>query len=212
MIIQWFGQTFIKLQTKSPQNGDSCLLIDPYAVKTVGLRQPKMEADLILFTTDKFDKKLRLPPDALVIKGPGEYETRQIFVYGQPEYNKEGVATDKIIYMIELEGMTVAHLGNISQTELSDSQLTYLENADILFVPVGGKDSLNAKQAAHIVQEIDPRVIIPIYYNFLGSKLALEKVDNFIKELGLTKYEKTDKLRLSVRDLPQEESRLYILG
>jgi len=212
MIIQCFGQTFIKLQIKSPQNGDSYLLIDPYQVKTVGLRQPKMEADLVLSTIGEFDKKLPLPDEALFISGSGEYETKQIFVYGQAETDKENLPTGRTIYMIEAENMTLVHLGNISQTELTDQQLGYMENADVLFVPVGGKDSLNAKQAAHIVQQVDPRVIIPIYYNFPGSRLPLDKVDPFIRELGRTKFDKVDKLRLSRRDLPQEESRLFVIN
>lgn len=212
MTIQWLGQTFIRLQLKSPQNGDSYLLIDPYQVKTVGLRQPKMEADLMLSTAGEFDKKISLPNDTLIIRGPGEYETKQIFVYGQAEIGKEDIPTGKTIYMIEAESMTLVHLGNISQTELTDRQLGYMENADVLFVPVGGKDSLNAKQAAHIVQQVDPRVIVPIYYNFPGSRLFLDKVDPFIKELGRTKFDKVDKLRLSLRDLPQDESRLFVIN
>jgi len=212
MVIQWFGQTFIKLQIKSPQNGDSYLLIDPYQVKTLGMRQPKMEADLVLSTTGPLDKKFKFLSQTMMVDGPGEYETRQIFVYGQAETDKEGTPTGKTIYMIEAEDMTLAHLGSIKQTELTNNQLNYLENADVLFVPVGGKDSLNAKQAAHIVQQVDPRIVIPIYYNFPGSKLVLDKVDPFIKELGRTKFIKVDKLRLSVRDLPQEDSQLYILN
>ncbi len=212
MTIQWFGQTFIKLQIKSPQNGDSYLLIDPYQVKTVGLRQPKMEADLMLSTVGEFDKKILPSNDTLLIRGPGEYETKQIFVYGQAEIDKEEVPTGQTVYMIEAENMTLVHLGSISQTELTAQQLGYMGNADVLFVPVGGKGSLNAKQAAHIVQQVDPRVIIPIYYNFPGSRLALDKVDLFIKELGRTKFDKVDKLRLSRRDLPQEESRLFVIN
>ncbi len=199
------------MQTKSPQNGDSNLLIDPFVVKTIGLRQPKMDADMVLMTSGKLDKNLKLSESCFLIDSPGEYESKQIFVYGISEYDGGDIPTGKIIYSIEVEDMNIVHLGQMSQKDLTDSQLEQIENADVLFVPIGGHDSLNAKQAAHLVQAIEPRIIIPIYYKFPGSKLPLDAADLFVKELGTSKVENTDKVRITARDLPQDESRLIIL-
>lgn len=211
MQAEWFGQTFIRMQIKSPQNGDSNLLIDPYQTKSLGMRQPKMEADLVLSSSGELDSKLNITGDSFVIKAPGEYEVKQIFVYGIPEYNTEGIPTGKIMYVIEGENMTMAHLGNITQGELTEAQLENLVNVDILFVPVGGGDSLSPKQAAKICQQIDPRVIVPMQYAFGGSKLDLAKIDEFIKVSGLTKPEKVEKLKIAKKDLPSEETKLVII-
>lgn len=211
MHIQWYGQTFIKMQIKSPQNGDSNLLIDPFTVKTIGLRQPKMDADMILMTNGKLDKSLKILGDYFLIDSPGEYELNQIFVYGISEYNGGDIPTGKIIYSIEAEDMNIVYLGKINQKDLTSDQLIQLENADVLFIPIGGNDSLNAKQAAHLVQAIEPRIIIPIYYKFTGSKLPLDTVDQFIKELGIAKVEKTEKIKIIARNLPQDDNKLIVL-
>lgn len=211
MQAEWFGHTFIRMQIKSPQNGDSNLLIDPYQTKTLGMRQPKMEADIVLSTAGKLDSKLDIASESFVITAPGEYEVKQIFVYGIPEYNTDGIVTGKTIYVIEGENMTMAHLGGITQTDLTEAQLEYLENADVLFVPVGGGESLSPKQAAKICQQIDPRVIVPINYAFGKNKLDLVKIDEFIKASGLAKPEKVEKLRLVKKDLPSEETKLVII-
>ncbi len=211
MQAEWFGQTFIRMQIKSPQNGDSNLLIDPYQTKSLGMRQPKMEADMVLSSEGKIDSKLNITGNPFVITAPGEYEVKQVFVYGIAEYDSEGTPTGKIMYVIEGENMTMAHLGNITQTELKDNQLEYLENVDVLFVPVGGGGSLEPKAAAKICQQIDPRVIVPLQYAFGGSKLPLAKVDEFIKVSGLTKPEKVEKLRLVKKDLPSEDTKLVII-
>ena len=211
MQAEWFGQTFIRMQIKSPQNGDSNLLIDPYQTKSLGMRQPKMEADVVLSSFGKLDNKLNITGESFFITVPGEYEVKQIFVYGVPEYNAEKVPTGKIMFVIEGENMTMAHLGSITQGELMEEQLENLVNVDILFIPVGGGDGLSPKQAAKICQQIDPRVIVPMQYAFGNSKLDLATVDEFIKASGLTKPEKVDKLKIAKKDLPSEETKLVII-
>jgi L-ascorbate metabolism protein UlaG (beta-lactamase superfamily) len=211
MYIEWFGQTFIRLQMKSPQNGDSHLLIDPYQTKNFGMRQPKMDADMVLLTVGDLDTKLNIQGNPFVITHPGEYETKQVFVYGVPEIDDNNKLTGQVMYVIEGEEMTIGHLGPIHQTQLTEQQLEYFENVDVLLVPVGGGNSLSPKQAARLVQQIDPRLVIPVHYAWKGSGLKLAGVDEFIKELGQSKSERVDKLRVVKKELPVDETRLVII-
>ncbi len=211
MLIRWFGKTFFQLTLNLPQNGESRVIIDPFAVKNIGLRQPKMEADLVLLTQGELDKKLNIKGDYFLINKPGEYEIRQIFVYGIPEM-KDDKLTGKIFYLIEAEGISVVHLGLCSQTVLTDKQLEFLESPDILLLPVGGADSLTGKQAAQLVQQLEPRFIVPMNFAFPGAKIKLDKVDVFIKELGKNRPEIKDKIRITSKDLVGKESELVILN
>ena len=114
------------------------------------------------------------------------------------------------MYLLESENISLAHLGDIGQTQLDDGQLEYLEGADILLIPVGGKYTVNAKQARDLINQIEPRIVIPMHYKMPGLKVEIDGVDKFVKELGLTpQYE--EKLRLSKKDLPQEDTKLVIL-
>lgn len=198
-----FGNTFIKINTKSPVSGDSIVLIDPFETKTIGQRQPKMDADIVIYTHQDYDKKLA-QSNSFIIDRPGEYETKDIFVYGK----SLGSTT---AFVVTTEQMTIAHLGYCPNTQLSDDVQEMLEGSDILFIPVGGGDALDGKQAAHLAQQLEPRIIIPMHYAFAGAKTKLADEKAFLKEMGSPKAETNQKFTIKKKDLPQEETKIILL-
>ncbi len=78
-------------------------------------------------------------------------------------------------------------------------------------IPVGGAVTIDAKKATEIISEIEPRIVIPMHYQIPGLKIKLDPLDNFLKVSGLPS-EKTDKLKISKKDLPQEETKIIILN
>ena len=218
MTLQWFGQACFKITTKSP-NGDIIIVTDPYS-NQYGLKKPRLSADILTVSHQHDDhsdiksvKGTAGSPKPFLIKGPGEYETNNIFIYGLASWhdNQHGQQRGpNTMYIFSLENMTLAHLGDLGQKELSGQQLELLENIDILLVPVGGHYTINATEAVKIISQIEPRIIIPMHYKIPGLKLDIDKVDKFIKEIG-NKKEELDKLRISRKDLPHEETKLIIL-
>ena len=218
MTIQWFGQSCFKITAKT-SNGDVIVITDPYEQK-YGLKKLKLAADIVTVSHNHEDhnntkaiKGTADTPDPFIVKNPGEYEFKNIFIYGIHSWHDAEQGKDRgqnTIYVISAEGMTIAHLGDLGEKELSAKQLEYIEGADILLIPVGGKYTVNAEQAAGLVSQIEPRIIIPMHYKIPGLKLEIDKVDKFIKEIG-NKKEELDKLKISKKDLPQEETKLIIL-
>lgn len=215
MVIQWFGQSCIKVQTKPGPNGEVTVLFDPFDPVKLGLKLPKLSADIVAVTHDHFDHNYvaGVSGEYFLINGPGEYEVKQTFIYGLPGFhdNNQGADRGRItMYLLESEGMSLAHLGDLGQTELTQEQLEHLEGVDILLLPVGGVYTINAKQAAAIVSQIDPRIIIPIHYRLPGLKENFDPVDKFIQEIGL-KSTPEEKFKIVKKDLPQEETKLVLL-
>jgi L-ascorbate metabolism protein UlaG (beta-lactamase superfamily) len=68
------------------------------------------------------------------------------------------------MYVWEMGGVRWAHLGDIGQTALRPDQKAALERIDVLFVPVGGRTTVDAAGAAALVKEIQPKVVIPMHY------------------------------------------------
>lgn len=202
-----FGNTFIKCSIKSPHVGDSILLIDPYEVKTWGGRQPKMEAHVVLFSQKPKNAKL-IPQNAFAITEPGEYETREISIYGSQVGVDKNVHT---IYAFKAEGMTLVHLGHIPTTTIPDNAKELVEGADILFIPIGGDGTLSGKQAAQLVQELEPRVVIPTFWKFDGAKTTAHDAKEFLKELGNPKTEDTSKVSIKKKELPSDETKIMLL-
>ncbi len=114
------------------------------------------------------------------------------------------------MFLIDDEKIRLAHLGDLGQKELSDKQLDFLEDIDILIIPIGGQYTLSPSEASNLIKEIEPRIVIPMHYKIPGLKLDLRPVDEFIKELNL-EPEKSNELKIDPGKLPQEEIKLVIL-
>jgi len=198
MNITYFGATCFRLQ-----NSQISILIDPLETKT-GLKLPRMQNDMVLFTHDKDSK---MSNQSFVINCPGEYEIKGSFVYGiGVSSGKDG----KTIYLIEVEGMKIAHLGNITSPTLSEKQLDKLDGVDILIVPVGGGNSLDSQKAIEIINSIDPRIVVPMNYMIKGLKSKVESIDKFKKESS-AKYESVSKYKIAKKDLPQDVTNMVII-
>jgi len=217
MNIYWYGQSFFKIESDR-----TVLAADPFD-QSLGLKVPRLAADVVILTDKDNEhnnaKAVKGPEGAepFLIDSPGEYEVNNIFVQGiliKPE-SKEKEADkkkDTTIYRIDLEGISLVHLGNLNQI-LTEEQAEKLEGIDILMIPVGGAYALNAKQAAEMISQLEPRIVIPMQYDIPGLKLKnkLAGLDAFCKEIGVCPKEKTNKFKIAKKDLPQEDLQVAIL-
>lgn len=200
MIITYYGLTCFKVQS-----GETVLLLDPFS-KESGLTPPRFQADVTLATSSahRNGKSEGANGDALVITGPGEYETKGIVIDGI-------TAEGNTLYVIEWDGMRLCHLGAAQEKAFTDEVLGRIGTPDVLFVPVGGGSSLAADEASALVNQIEPRVIIPMHYKMAGLKTpALDGPEKFIAEFGegVTPQEK---FTCKLKDLPQEGAQLVYL-
>lgn len=213
MIITWQGHSCFKLQDKQGADGIT-LVTDPYGKET-GLKMSSFEADIVTVSHDHADHSnisaLRGKP--FIVDCPGEYDVKDVLIEGIDSFHdaKKGAEKGKnTIYRIEIDDISITHLGDLGDI-LDNSQIEKLAGTDILLIPVGGHYTLDAKKAAEVISQIEPRIIIPMHYKTEGLVYDIDPVDKFIKEIGLTPtYE--EKLKISKKDLPQEEMELVILS
>ncbi|MFA6369851.1 MAG: MBL fold metallo-hydrolase [Patescibacteria group bacterium] len=197
MIINWLGHLSVKLQDKIGQDGIT-VLINPVNAATEGA--------IVAWTNpQEKDKKVKGTP--FLIDCAGEYDTSGVLIEGIDSYPEEAVANnlpaDNLIYRVEIDDISVVHLGSLSRS-LTDDQLGKLLGVDVLLVPIGGNKTIDASVAAAIVASIEPRLVIPIGYE------DASQVEKFVKQLGVVPTQE-EKLRLTKKDLPQEEMELVIL-
>jgi L-ascorbate metabolism protein UlaG (beta-lactamase superfamily) len=212
MHIQWFGQACFKIQDKVGADGVT-VTTDPFN-KEAGLKVPNFESDIVMISHDHKDhnnaEALRGNP--FIISAPGEYDIKGVSIHGVESFHddKKGAERGKnVIYSINIDGVIVSHLGDLGHI-LDNKQLELLVGTDILLIPVGGKYTLDAKKAVEVVSQIEPRIVIPMHYNIPGLAYELDGVEKFIKELGIKPIEE-EKLKISKKDLPQEDMQLIIL-
>jgi L-ascorbate metabolism protein UlaG (beta-lactamase superfamily) len=213
MYITWLGQSCFKIQDKVGAEGTT-LVTDPFS-NAVGLKMPKLEANILTVSHDHADYNNveAVKGDPYLIHTAGEFEIRDVAIEGVESFHDGGKGADRvknIMYRIDMDDIVIVHLGGLGQV-LEPKQLESLAGADILLIPVGGKDTIDAKKAVEVVSQIEPRIVIPMHYHVPGLKADIEGVDKFVKELGIKpRYE--EKLKIAKKDLPQEEMELVILN
>lgn len=214
MIITWLGQSAFKLQDKISSDGIT-VVTDPYGKET-GLKMPSFEADIVTISHDHADHNNvdALRGNPFVIDCAGEYDTKGILIEGIDSYHddEEGkLRGGNIIYRIEIDDISIVHLGDLGHV-LTNEQLEKLVGTDILMIPVGGKFTLDAKKAVEVISQIEPRIVIPMHYKIDGLAYEdFDSIEKFIKELGI-EPSREEKLKITKKDLPQEEMELVILG
>lgn len=213
MIITWQGHSCFKIQDKVGSEGVT-VVTDPFD-KEIGLKVPNFEADIVTVSHQHHDHNnigaLRGSP--FVIDGPGEYDRKGVLIEGIDSYHdaKSGEERGRnTIFRIELDDISLVHLGDLGHA-LDNAQLERLAGTDILLIPVGGKYTVDAEQAVEVISQIEPRIVIPMHYKTKDLNIDLDGIDKFIKAIGLTpSYE--EKLKISRKDLPQEDMELVILS
>ncbi|HRY60179.1 MAG TPA: MBL fold metallo-hydrolase [Patescibacteria group bacterium] len=214
MDIRWLGHSCFEIKNKSIS-----IITDPYSPE-IGLKLPKLKANIITVSHDHYDHNNIEAIDSayadkkpFVIDGDGGYEIEGVLVEGIRTFHDDKGGTERgpnTVYDIKIDGMTVCHLGDLGG-DLTEEQVEELDGVDILFVPVGGKYTLDAEGAAKVVNKIEPRIVIPMHYQIDGLKMDIGNADKFIKEIGLT-AENLDSLKIEKKDLPVEGMRLIILN
>ena len=88
------------------------------------------------------------------------------------------------MFLIEVDGVRIVHCGDLGQRELTDDQLRMMSPVDLLLIPVGGTYTVDGGQAAHIVRQVKPRIVVPIHYKTAVLTFNLAPVQPFLDALG----------------------------
>jgi len=205
MIITYFGKQFFKIQ-----QGEMVLAFNPVSKSSKTGIAGHFGADIAFITTNHPDyngaEQLshgdRVP---FVISGPGDYEVKEIFIKGMMS-NAElaGKKYINTIYSLSVDDINIVFLGALSDSEISKEARGEINEPDILFVPVGNKGLLDAKQSAKLASSLEPKMIIPMDYDSTSLKA-------FLKEIGEEKAEVADKLTLKRKDLENKEGEVVVL-
>jgi L-ascorbate metabolism protein UlaG (beta-lactamase superfamily) len=205
MTITWFGLSSFKITGK-----DIIIITDPFG-KDSGLSPVRGSADVVITSNPNLswsNNFSSISGTPFIINGPGEYNIKDTFIMGRMAENKDlGSCT---IYCIEIENIRIAFIGTVKQTTLTEEQKEILEGADIVLIPVGGKQIMDFESATKISTQLEPYIIIPHSYKISGLDINLEKVDKFLSEMG-SKHEESDKLSIKKKDMISESTQLLVL-
>ena len=219
MQIIWHGQSCFQIITSQGKNSQTSIVIDPFS-EEIGLRLPKLEADILLVTHHHYDhdniKGVGSPSGGnyFLVDGPGEYEVKNVFIRGIQAFHDNSQGKERgenTIYTIESEDLKLCHLGDLGQKELTDEQLEVIGEVDILLIPIGGVYTISAKEAMNVMSQIEPNITIPMHYLIPKLKDKLDGLDKFLKGLGMKSITPENKLSIKKKDILPEEAKVIVL-
>ncbi len=212
MDITWHGHSCFTIKGKK-----ATIVVDPFSDK--GFATEKLKADIVLVSLVGTQKLLPVAGEPRTFDLPGEYEVKEVAMQGiqawtQPksEEEKKGEKSPKTtIFLMNFEELRICHLGSIGHT-IPDEMIEKIGDVDILFVPVGGNDTLDAKKAHEVIEDIEPRIVIPMKFFAEGEKTPYASVEALLKLSG-SNPERKDVFSIANKAaLPQEKTEYVVLN
>src|SRR5512137_457303 len=153
MEITWFGHSCFRLRDRS-----TAIVTDPYG-KDIGLILPRVRADLVTVSHDADDHNYTkgVKSGFKTLTGPGEHEVAGVFIAGlelrgeRKKSKEQATRLRNTLFLFEFEDLNVCHLGDLDHVPTQAQVEETLGEVDVLLIPVGGGESLNAAQASEVV-------------------------------------------------------------
>ncbi|HEX7533912.1 MAG TPA: MBL fold metallo-hydrolase [Syntrophales bacterium] len=207
MKIKWYGHSAFQLTTDSGTR----IIIDPYESGAFGgaiaYGRITDEADIVLTSHDHDDHNYTkdIKGKFVRLKEAGEYEEKGIRIKAIATYHdtkKGNERGNNLVFVITADGMNIAHLGDLGHI-LDESALQIMGQIDILFLPVGGFFTIDAKDATKVMDDVGPAITIPMHYKTANSSLPIASLDEFTKDKKNVKQSKSSEIVITKSTLPQ---------
>lgn len=205
--IQYLGHACFRIRGR-----DGVVIMDP-GQRASGYDIGKQSANILTISHAHADHSYRdavrpLKETLNVFEGPGEYEVGGVLVTGVRTYHdkKKGAEQGRnVVFVVHIDDVAIAHLGDLAH-ELTAAQVEEIGDVDVVFIPVGGHETLHAGEAAAVIAQLEPRIVIPMHYAspHVASDIPMEGVERFLTEMGVKEITPEEKLTVTQSNLPPE--------
>jgi L-ascorbate metabolism protein UlaG (beta-lactamase superfamily) len=208
MRIEYLGHACFRLTSVEGTK----VVLDPFDGRELGYPMPSVDADYVLVSHEHTDHNYvaALKGNPTAIKR--DYKSKDISVKAIHVFHDEEVGAKRgrnTIFTIGMDGMVLAHLGDLGHI-LDEQILRSMGKVDILFIPVGGTFTIDAAKASIVVDQVKPKVVIPMHFGTPSLPFRLQKVDAFLQGKERIKRFETTSIEVERKDLP-EETEIWVL-
>ena len=185
MKLEYYGHSCFKITTA---DGVS-VLTDPFTKIGYEL-PPELSADLVVSSHEHFDHAYfdGVEFERKVISvGVDSYKGVKITGIESKHDERGGsLRGDNVIYVIEADGITLCHLGDLGETAVDEVCSRIADKIDILLVPVGGIYTIDAKTAKKFVDVLAPNIVVPMHFKTPDLSIEIDGVETFIELMKTT--------------------------
>ncbi len=210
MKIRWLGHSCFLITNERGIN----ILTDPFD-ETLGYRMTKEKINIITISHEHYDHNntMGIKGKPVVLKGPVNRDTHKIVFKGISSYHDSVYGKyrgENTIFVIRTDELTLCHLGDLGHL-LYNEQLEQINHVDILFVPVGGYFTINYIQAEQVINQVKPKIVIPMHYKTEAIKWSIDPLSVFLNEKQNIKMLGEKFFEINSSTLPEKRS-IYVLN
>ncbi|HBL23214.1 MAG TPA: MBL fold metallo-hydrolase [Deltaproteobacteria bacterium] len=215
MKVKWYGHSAFLITTAAGVR----IITDPYQSGAFGgaLSYGRIteEADIVLSSHDHDDHNYTkdIRGEFIFINKEGVYHEKGVTIRAVATFHDTSRGSERgrnLIFVIEADDMTLAHAGDLGHT-LDAAALKELGRIDILLVPVGGFYTIDAQEAASVVEDIKPLVTIPMHFKTDKCDFPITPVEDFTKGKTGVRYTGETEVEYSRATLPSQRE-IVVLG
>jgi L-ascorbate metabolism protein UlaG (beta-lactamase superfamily) len=109
------------------------------------------------------------------------------------------------IICLDFDGLKLVHLGDLGHV-LEQKQIDAIGKVDVLMIPVDESYTIDAETAKKIVEQLNPKIAIPMHYKTDNMKRELPFSDekNFIKKFKNVKRHDKSFISIKKKDIKEE--------
>lgn len=210
MKLQYLGHSCFRIISEMGMT----IVCDPYKTSMVGLPMPQVRCDVVTISHhhndhDCLDNVVGNPTEIDIV-GTCVADDVALESFETFHDDKKGSLRGKnLVFTFSLDGIRVAHLGDIGC--LDENIVQKLKGCHILLIPVGGNYTIDHVGAKWYVDQIQPKLVVPMHYNFATSKIDIAPVANFLQQFDNAQIRHIGDT-LSLYDEPENETPLvYIM-
>jgi L-ascorbate metabolism protein UlaG (beta-lactamase superfamily) len=137
---------------------------------------------------------------------------RDLHVSNVPTNIRDGVGgTDyngNSIFLFESAGLCIAHLSHLHHT-LTDQDLALLGHIDVVMAPVDGMYTLSHQDMATVLDQIHPRLVLPMHYFDRG---ILDRFLSLVHDRYVIQENPTPTMQISRDSLPRQPTIVVLPG
>jgi len=178
--IRWHGHSCFEVA------GSAVVVTDPHDGKALGISPPEARADVVLVSHDHFDHNCAsvvAAKDTSVLTKAVMTVEKGVRVEGlKAAHDDRGGAKRGLVvlFKFELDGTSFCHLGDLGHP-LDEAMVDRIAPVDFLFVPVGDVFTIGPEAAKRVIDDVAPRVAVPMHYRTPGLSLSIKTVDSFLR-------------------------------
>jgi len=212
MKIKWLGHAAFLTTSKD----NFKIINDPYTTgKGLNYRPINESAEIVTVSHDHGDHNnvavIRGNPQ--ILEKPGSYTVKGVELKAIPSFHDENEGNQRgrnLIFSFRVDGINLCHLGDLGH-QLSQTMILEIGPIDVLFIPVGGYFTIDARQAGEIVQAAKPKVIIPMHYKNTKVDFPIAGLDQFLKGKKNVRNLNSSEVDIDKENLPREPE-IVVLG